>query len=59
MSHVDSLCAGMDMSAFAERLRLLREARNLSQVRLSELLVLILALITAGKKALQLPTLIR
>lgn len=27
-----------DMSAFAERLRLLREARNLSQVRLSELL---------------------
>ncbi|AYC19231.1 HTH-type transcriptional regulator Xre [Dickeya dianthicola] len=38
MSHVDSLCAGMDMSAFAERLRLLREARNLSQVRLSELL---------------------
>ncbi|AJJ60497.1 helix-turn-helix domain-containing protein [Yersinia pseudotuberculosis] len=38
MSHIDSLCAGMDMSAFAERLRLLLEARNLSQVRLSELL---------------------
>ena len=38
MSHIDSLCAGMDMSAFAERLRLLREARNLSQVRLAELL---------------------
>ena len=38
MNHIESLCAGMDMSAFAERLRLLREARNLSQVRLSELL---------------------
>lgn len=38
MSHIDSLCAGMHMSAFAERLRLLREARNLSQVRLAELL---------------------
>jgi transcriptional regulator with XRE-family HTH domain len=38
MSRIESLCAGMDMSAFAERLRLLREARNLSQVRLSELL---------------------
>ncbi|MCD1125591.1 helix-turn-helix domain-containing protein [Jinshanibacter sp. LJY008] len=32
------LCEGMDMSAFAERLRLLREARSLSQVRLAELL---------------------
>ncbi|ATY92715.1 putative phage regulatory protein [Pectobacterium atrosepticum SCRI1043] len=38
MSDINSLCAGMDMSAFAERLRLLREARNLSQVRLAELL---------------------
>ncbi|MFZ1873292.1 MAG: helix-turn-helix transcriptional regulator [Chania sp.] len=38
MNHIDSLCTGMDMSAFAERLRLLREARNLSQVRLAELL---------------------
>ncbi|NTY90121.1 helix-turn-helix transcriptional regulator [Serratia fonticola] len=38
MRHIESLCAGMDMSAFAERLRLLREARNLSQVRLAELL---------------------
>jgi transcriptional regulator with XRE-family HTH domain len=38
MNRIDSWCAGMDMSAFAERLRLLREARHLSQVRLSELL---------------------
>ncbi|MBK4717184.1 helix-turn-helix transcriptional regulator [Enterobacterales bacterium BIT-L3] len=38
MNPITSLCAGMDMTAFAERLRLLREARNLSQVRLSELL---------------------
>lgn len=38
MSRIEPLCAGMDMSAFAERLRLLREARNLSQVRLAELL---------------------
>ncbi|MFC0138836.1 helix-turn-helix domain-containing protein [Erwinia mallotivora] len=38
MNDIHSLCAGMDMSAFAERLRLLREARNLSQVRLAELL---------------------
>lgn len=38
MNAIDSLCTGMDMTAFAERLRLLREARHLSQVRLSELL---------------------
>lgn len=38
MKPTHSLYTGMDMSAFAERLRLLREARNLSQVRLSELL---------------------
>ena len=38
MSRIESLCAGMDMSAFTERLRLLREGRNLSQVRFSELL---------------------
>ncbi|MDC9583314.1 helix-turn-helix transcriptional regulator [Xenorhabdus sp. PR6a] len=38
MSAIDSLCAGLDMTAFAERLRLLREARNLNQVRLAELL---------------------
>ncbi|EDH6260726.1 helix-turn-helix transcriptional regulator [Salmonella enterica subsp. enterica serovar Agbeni] len=38
MSDISSLFTGMDMSAFAERLRLLREARNLSQVRLAELL---------------------
>ncbi|MBD2782929.1 helix-turn-helix domain-containing protein [Xenorhabdus szentirmaii] len=38
MSAINSLCAGLDMTAFAERLRLLREARNLSQVRLAELL---------------------
>ncbi len=34
----DSLGTGMNMSAFIERLRLLRKARHLSQIRLAELL---------------------
>lgn len=34
----DSLDTGIDMSVFTERLRLLRKARHLSQVRLAELL---------------------
>lgn len=35
---IDTLFTGIEMSAFAERLRLLREARQLTQVRLSGLL---------------------
>lgn len=31
-------CADMDMTGFAERLRLLRQARNITQARLAELL---------------------
>lgn len=31
-------CTGLDMSEFAQRLRLLREARQLTQVRLAELI---------------------
>ena len=37
MDRISFWYAGLDMSGFAERLRLLREARQLSQVRLAEL----------------------
>ncbi|WP_127960524.1 helix-turn-helix domain-containing protein [Serratia microhaemolytica] len=38
MANMSDWYVGIDMSAFAERLRLLREARKMSQVRLAELL---------------------
>jgi len=37
MDRISSWYAGLEMSEFAERLRLLRESRQLSQVRLAEL----------------------
>jgi len=42
---------GLDMSVFAERLRLLRQARNITQARLAELIEVSPRSITAGRKA--------
>ncbi len=38
MARIFIECIGLDMSEFAERLRLMRESRQLTQVRLAELI---------------------